>query len=75
MFRQSTGSDRHLQNSVDPDLTPQNATSDPGLQYLPLSHQFLDILIGSKHTEPNLRTVRIRCHGEALLRVNTVLIY
>ena len=73
MFRQSTGSDR--QNSVDPDLTPQNAASDPGLQYLPLSHQFLNVLIRSKHTRPNLRTVRVRSHGEALLRVNTVLIY
>ena len=29
-----------LTNSTDPDQTPQNAASDPGLQCLPLIQQF-----------------------------------
>ena len=35
-------------NSEDPDQMPQNAVSDWGLHYLPLIHQFLDTLSGSK---------------------------
>ena len=44
-------SDRQtLANSVDPDQTPQNATSDQGLHFLPLIQQFaiLRKLTGSK---------------------------
>ena len=34
--------------SVDPDETPQNATSYQGLHCLPITQQFLDTAMGSK---------------------------